>query len=505
VAPIVPVLALVALCACGGTGATSSSPSPSGFSNATLAGQYAFTATGVSNVTTSNGFFLVAGSLQADGNGNLSGTEDINGGTLGVLQNVSFSGTYSVGPDGRGSATVTSSGGTSTFRFVIVSSSKARIIEFDNLAGANGLLEKQDPSAFTNNAFTGAYVFGFGGPGSASSGLAPFEVTGRFLADGSGAISSGVADSNTFGSLATLQPLNGSYAVSSNGRGTMTLTGSFGPFSALHFSFYVLSGSKIRMLGLDAGSGVNPFVVLSGTAEKQQTVSLSTSTLSGDYAFVESGTTALTVGRFSADGLGGINSGAEDQNRNGTVSENVPFTGTYSISSNGRGLAALSAPGASSSFIFYAVSPGRAFAMGTDTAEAPTATIVSQQGGPFSAGSLTGGYAFDIGGNTVTGTNIDIVGQLSSAGNGNLSGVEDLHQGTALSPGVPLSGAYTVSSNGRGTVTLTAGGATSNFVFYLAACPTNQHDCPGTASPPTPLVLGIDSTFLLIGFAEKQF
>jgi hypothetical protein len=496
----------------GGCGAGSSSstqpPAVQPFSNATLNGQYAFTAGAVTNVTTSSGFYLIAGSLQADGNGHITtGTEDINEGSLGVFQNVSFSGTYSVGADGRGSATITSPNGTSTFRFIVASNSRARIIEFDNLAGLNGLLEKQDPTAFTDSALNGSYAFTVGGSGS-SSGLQPFQVIGTFLADGAGTISSGTEDTNGFGVLYMLQPLSGTYTVGSNGRGTLTLSGSFGGvFSQLHFSVYVLSTTKIRMLSLDAGNGVNPFLVISGTAERQEAASFSASDLSGDYVFVEDGATTLTVGRFSADGLGGINSGVEDENgSNITPIENVAFSGAYSLGSNGRGTVTLTpSAGAPANYIFYAVSPDRAFAMGTDTVEAPIATVVRQQGGSLSTGTLTGNYAFDIGGGTLTGVNIDTVGQLLPNGNGNLGGTEDLHQGTTLFPGASLSGTYSVNGNGRGTATISSGGGTSNFVFYLAACSVSQPDCGSTGNSPTPLILGVDSGTLANGTAEKQF
>jgi len=481
----------------GGSSSSSSSTQPPPFSNATLNGLYAFTAGAVTDVITSSGFYLIAGNLQADGNGHITtGTEDINSESLGVLQNVPLTGMYSVGADGRGSATITSPNGTSTFRFIVVSNSRAFIIEFDNLAGLNGSLEKQDPTALTNSALNGSYAFTVGG--SANGGLYPFQIIGTFPMDGAGTIPSGTEDTNAFGRLSMLQPISGTYTVGSSGRGTLTLNGSFpGVGSQLHFSVYVLSATKIRMLSLE------PYLVVSATAERQEAASFSASNLSGDYVLFGAGATTITVGRFSADGLGGINSGFEDQN--GIPPPiTVAFSGAYSLSSNGRGTVMLTpSVGAPVNYIFYAVSSDRAFAMGTDTFEVPIATVVRQQGGSLSTGTLTGNYAFVIGGGTLTGI-IDIVGQLLPNGTGNLSGTQDVRQGTTLSLGASLSGTYSVSGNGRGTATISSGGGTSNFVFYLAACSVNQ-PCGSTGNSPTPLILGVDSGTLANGKAEKQF
>lgn len=67
------------------------------------------------------------------------------------------------------------------------------------------------------------------------------------------------------------------------------------------------------------------------------TLPLTTSALSGSYVFTASGTDAndgdySVVGSFVADGKGNITSGVADYNLGSGVDDNVPLTGTYTIS-----------------------------------------------------------------------------------------------------------------------------------------------------------------------------
>ncbi len=105
--------------------------------------------------------FAAVGVLTADGNGNItSGQQDVNDAFSGVLQQVAISnGTYSVGVDGRGQATLNFANGapSANFNFVLLSTSKARVVELSNFELSSGVLEKQVPAAIS--ALTGpAYV-----------------------------------------------------------------------------------------------------------------------------------------------------------------------------------------------------------------------------------------------------------------------------------------------------------------------------------------------------------
>src|SRR5207248_12632 len=178
------------------------------------------------------------------------------------------------------------------------------------------------------------------------------------------------------------------------------------PLGSFHFNLYVLAANKIRMLGIDAPAN------LSGTVEKQEGGSFAASTFSGDYVFVERGYQLLSVGRFTASSSGSsgtIDQGVEDQNVNGSLLSNIPFTGTYAVFPNGRGLATLDSGGGSSTIIFYAISGGRAFMISTDAVHVQFATIVCQPGVPYTPSMLRVDYALAVGGKAVVGACFDTV------------------------------------------------------------------------------------------------
>ena len=455
------------------------------FSNATLTGQYAFGLTGYDD----SGIFLVAGSFTADGNGSITnGLEDLNHGT-GVFA-LTFTGSYSIGPDGRGSMSLADSQqGTTNLRLAVSSNLGGRVIEFDTFANGTGFFEKQDPSAFMNSALTGGYAFHFEGAGydDVSQSYGPLAAAGRFTADGAGTMNAGVEDINNAGLVTTNFAFTGTYNVAASGRGTAAVTTPGGGTS--QFSVYVISARKFVFVALDF---VPAFL---GVAEQQTLPSFSNGSLGDDYVFQSVGYSASGIdykaGRFTADGIGAISDGVFDNNDFGTVSENVLFTGTYFVSANGRGELTLTTQSDTSDFAFYLVSPDSAFFVQTDTTLAVSGEVFGQSGGPFTAASLAGSYAFGLTGLTASG-DIDISGQFLADGAVNLAGTNDVNDYGLLSTNLPLTGPYTVSADGRGTMTVTTGGVTSNQRFYLI-------------SPSRFVVIGVDSSEVLTGGGEKQF
>jgi hypothetical protein len=110
----------------------------SSFRNSTFQGNYGFTLTGA----TSGGEFDLIARFAADGNGGLSGALDFN--NSGALsQRLALSGTYSVGTNGRGTATLRSSAGTQNLVFYMAGGSRILMIEIDSTAAAIGSAEQQ--------------------------------------------------------------------------------------------------------------------------------------------------------------------------------------------------------------------------------------------------------------------------------------------------------------------------------------------------------------------------
>jgi hypothetical protein len=443
-------------CGSGGSAPKFAPPATGSYTNASLSGTYAFSVSGVNQA----GFLALAGSLQSDGNGNFtSGVEDVNSGT-GVFTNVPVTGTYNVSADGRGLATLNSAVGTFTIDFVIVSSNRALAVRFDPNSSASGSFDKQDSSAFSNAALTGQYAFSLSGIGA---NVGTYQSAGLFVANGAGSLSSGIQDFNNNGTVATSVPLSGAYAVgTTNGRGTLSLTTSLG---TLNFVFYIVDANHLKVMEADS------VPVLAGDAYRQ-TGPFSNASLSGSYAFtVGGGLSAPFVagGVFTADGNGAIATGAEDFNSGGSLSQNVATTGSYSISSTGRGTLTLTNSAGTFSFSVYP-STGGLIMMGIDSTLPESGSAFLQTGlisaSPNSA--ISGNYGFNLTGVSNSGE-VDSIARMAADSNGNFTGALDINLAGSLSRGLAFNGPYTLSSNGRGTATLTSSAGGQNFVLYFVS------------------------------------
>jgi hypothetical protein len=202
------------------------------------------------------------------------------------------------------------------------------------------------------------------------------------------------------------------------------------------------------------------------------------------------GVVITDLGSFTAsnNGTNGAESaGSMDENSGGTVSP--PQLGTLSGSYNvavpcGRGNLSIG----SHSYVFYIISPSFAVLQETTSGVIAHGFLVPSQGGPFVDATLTGSYAFRIGGTDAAGTagqREDFLGQLTSAGSGTgLAGNLDLNDFGATQTGcVPLTTACVAITNGtylpvpagslRATMVLplttTPSATTRNLVLYMVS------------------------------------
>lgn len=418
------------------------------FSNANVGGRYAFLFSG----TDGNGFFIAAGSFYADGGGNISsGAEDLS--DAAGASSFGFTGTYTVGPDGRGTASLSSG---DTLVFVLSTTGLGTITEFDSFAVGSGDILAQDTSAFSPSAMQGSYAFLL--DGADPSGYA-LSAVGKFAADASGGISSGLEDINDGGSLANYA-FAGSYtAPDGSGRGTAYINNN-GVVSS--FAFYIVSRNQIIFIETDY------FPALLGIADRRSSSSFSNGVLSNYYVFGGGGVTVngadAGVGEFFANGNGTITSGVEDANDGGSVIQNTAFSGSYQTASSGRGTAALGSSLGTSNYIFYAVSPSLSLFIGSDAGEVISGNIESHAGSGYSDASLQGSYGFLFSGNATT-----AVAQVTANGAGTVFGAEDLNQSGTLTTDAPLSGSYSVQANGRGTATINDFAGSTHFAFYIVS------------------------------------
>jgi len=216
----------------------------------------------------------------------------------------------------------------------------------------------------------GTYVFKLGG---ADFGNKPQTIVGMLTTDGSSQVNSGLADwndntvvNNGNGRSSPL-PVSGSYILSSDGQGAMTLN--IGP-AQLHFAMFVVSGGLFRLLCTDPNNR------LLGQFEMQQTPQGGFQTMDGHYTFLlENGGRAGVFGMGGELDLGPLGAlrGCATLTGVGPYSELEPIQGTRGIQMNGRGTLDVEffvrpyASDANYSFATYMVSPTRMYMIETDT------------------------------------------------------------------------------------------------------------------------------------------
>jgi hypothetical protein len=439
------------ICATSGAvvGSTYLNVTDKNFSNASLSGSYAFTLTAFPSTRP----IVEAGSILADGNGNIvSGVEDINDSTISTA--VALTGKYSIYPDGRGTVTLTGNGQTRTFRIALNSNSPTagdndgQLAQTDLSGNAIGTLEKQDSSSFTNaDMANNNYVFRVGG----------------FDASGANRSAVGVMAMNSQGtSAAGFQDLNDNGTITANSAVTETSTSvdattgrAVASMPGSQFAMYMVSASKMILLEIDSSL---PAI---GTAERQT----ATTPSDGGYVFqVETGGTqgrAWMMGQFNLAGSS-ITGGVETQ----AISVGINVTGgSFTSSSNGRATLLQNTDHGFRNFTAYVVSPQKMYLVLTNDPHSASGIAELQQGS-FSAASLNGDYGVSA---AQTGqSNLTFVGQLVADGKGNLSGVEDLSQ-PGKSTSAPVSGTYTVSASGQGSMTLASPASVPAFIFYVVS------------------------------------
>jgi hypothetical protein len=441
-----------------------------------LTGQYAMQLMGFDG----SGPAAMLASFTADGAGNITaGVEDVNSsGPSGVQANMpvtTASSSYAIGSDRRGCLTLVAGGVTRVFHFAVglISAGVAtggRVIEFDT-TGTNtaGVIRIQTPSAFSNTAVSGNYAFGANSPLTAAAGGGFVAAVGVLNLNGTTATVTGSGDININGSVdpgnvgypATPFTLTaGTYNIGANGRGTL----SFGQgTSTIHAIVYVLNGTQLLMISDDAQSATNTLFVVDAQLQAGPYTNSSLSASSLLFGSGETGTgtgSLVEAGVFTPDGKGSFTFSG-DQNSGGTISTPTA-TGTYSVAANGRVLVT-NTGGATPNLVLYMVSPNLAYAISTDN-HVMSGYAEPQGGAPFTNASLTATYSFAAL-SPVVAANALTAGSTTYDGAGNVTGTFDINESGWLSLGNPITGTYTVSSNGR--VVTPASGTTQRMTYIV--------------------------------------
>ena len=518
------LLVSLGLAACGGSGTAPVPPPPTGnFSNANLKGQYAFSMSG-SDV---NGEFLArVGSFTADGSGAITtGIEDVNTATSGQQLLPYSGGSYSVQADGRGTISLTNATGTVSFSITLLSASQGIIVETDPttnlIATASGTFIKQDPNSFATAGLSGNYVFDFSGLDfSGNTFGVPDSIVGQFVSNGNGGIASGLLDENDNAALVSAAPFtSATYQLDSTngplfGRGTVTFTANGTNFN---YAFYIVSGTRARMIE------INSTALTIGDAIAQTSVPATNTNFNGNFAFLMSGSGtggAITrIGRFSANGSGGLTNIAADTNDTGTTAK-VPdgslSATTYSIDTNfpgtGRGIVTFTDSKLGTfQFVMYLSSSSGGVLQDISANNVADGTLALQTGGAFTNATLAGDFGIGFSGvssnsSTQAIGEEDYVGHitLSGAASNNVTGAADFtefssNQGEFLNVlitgnGLTVGGDGTTSSGSRNALALrfnTAPSSTLNFVPYIV-------------NSQTMFVAGTDSNRVIAGTVSVQ-
>jgi len=460
---LVALSALTFLAACGsGNSVTKATPPPTGgFSNSNLNGTYVFSVSG----TDANGApYAIVGTFTANGAGG-NGKGGITGGTIDINDPSSFlvanapissSSSYSIGVDGRGTASLGTGSatpwGTIVFDFVLQDNTHGLITQFDANATSSGTFDLQ--SAGTTPA--GSYAFSFSGADASTDD--PLATVGNFTIGAAGAIT-GLEDFNDGGFAYPDENLVGTVVLGPSSTPATSLVTSHFPSPGQTFDVFAIDASHLKFIEMDT------LGTLSGDAFSQSSPTVPTGTLAFTLAGFSPGLTSPAAfgGFMVTDGAGDItNASTYDANVDGTPSpQPVTFSAAYTAAGTGRYTIAFSAFAGGTNYVAYPSSGGLLLLDldGTGAIETGAAYPPQTAGATFAASE---GYALNLSGDNLTNSaEVDDIAEFTANSSGTtVTGVidENSEPNGGTNYGLALSGTYAApDTNGRGAIAATAG------------------------------------------------
>jgi hypothetical protein len=382
------------------SGGTGGPPPPS--ANA-LNGQYAFVLSGFDSGGHQMG---VAGSITADGHGNITGgSVDVNDNQAISSSSSALAGSYTLDSNFRGTITLTNTVGSVTqplaFAFTLKADGTAgNMIGIDtNNFVLSGTMQKQDATAFSLAKIAGDFALELDSRGPSQN-----TLLGRFTLSSSGTTTNVVLDLAVAGVGPTLNSTGGNVAATfatagpnGSGRGAVSLTDNNNV--ARSFVYYVVAAGTSLVMEIDQTGAVQ--TVYTGVANKQ------TFPLSANMApsvFALSGVDAAAANDISAVGVltvTGSNTATLlwDTDDAGAISTQINRSGqTVTFDANtGRGTITVTTGFTNGLFdtaAFYLTSSGNGFLLDATTGINNRALAgrlqVQTGGGSFGAAALTG-------------------------------------------------------------------------------------------------------------------
>jgi hypothetical protein len=452
--------------------------------NSLFSGAYSFLFHGFD----SGGNVEIAGNFIANGAGTISGGQlDSNrsGGTLGIFTGSTFTGSYSVGSDGRGTMqliTTNNKGAMSTTNYLLAEDSGGNfhMIENDTIGTpqthGSGII-KPVVGALSGASFSGNYVFELDGQDNQGKSEVIVGVT---HADGVSQLTPGMFDVNDAGTYSPAVAVTGSFSVGSNNdKGVLFLTYQL-PASAqviAEYTFYFVSANDIFLMAIDPTDATHPRLGGEMILQQASTVFDATSLhgtsvvtgsgLDGSNASVLAG---LLTGMTTPGGVNEANS-TYDQNDGGAVTANNAAAGTYSADPSTNGRIAFTGLGARLAAA-YLTAPNQGILIGSDSAVTFGLLDAQTSIAPFSSRSLLGGYTLSAE-TTLDPAVLNITGQFDSLdGNGSMTGILDAadNDGTPHTDQSVVIPNYVVGTNGRGTMQIGSTiGLPAGMAFYIVS------------------------------------
>ncbi len=476
-----------------------------------LDGNYAFEFNGF---TSTGSAISVAGSFTADGEGNITnGVEDVNG-TNATPKNQTFTGTYTVGADNRGTLTFSSLTNPPVYAFSISSTGfHGRLVEFDSSGTrGSGDMEFRTVSACTAGTFNGYYAFGLVGQQIAVSGISaagPDVIVGSFSAAGaippgtSGSIGPGELDANTPVRVTTQDDsVSGSFQATSQATHcSMSISSTV---QTMNFSVYPISSSESFMVETDTVNSTTP-VLTAGTIQQQvgapfvagpgqMFTGTSVAALTG---FFPSGNTYVPdIGLMVLSGTGTSSFTMNAiENEAGNVTP-YQIEGTFEqADAYGRVETNIITPPFAP--VFYMINQNTAYCLGellNQSQPNPFFGVVQPQStGPFSASSIASTTSFVEGTTAPSEPAVQDVSGFAqftdtNSTTGTLAGTEDQSTSKANNAAQNVAGTYTITNSaaGTGTIAFTAPGVASGA--YVIVSPSEVLMITTTTSDADPTI-----------------
>ncbi|HVO82450.1 MAG TPA: Ig-like domain-containing protein [Terriglobales bacterium] len=333
--------------------------------------------------------------------------------------------------------------------------------------------------SFSNASLSGSYALTLTG----FAGSRPVFESGSIHADGNGAITGGIEDINS-ATPATGVALTGSYSITPDGRGILTLTG----------NDQMRSFNVILKANSPAAGDTNAQIIQNdgqanaiGRLEKQDTSAFNNAAFGdSNYVFRAGGISSAgnisALGWFTTDSAGGTLSGGQDVNDAGTLSAYVPISGTLDSVDTTTGRATANIAG--SNFAVYVVSANKANLIQIDLGRPAVMGIAERQ--TATAAPASGAYTFDV---EIGGTQgmSWLIGQFDFDGMDVLGGsqIQDGYVSITVNPGA--NDFCITDANGRGYLIEDTGHGLLNFVVYIVSpekmyiASSDPHAASGTA------------------------